>query len=60
MRIGTGEVGRDAHVIGVVGVAHFTSHFFHLALPPLFPVLPPASRWRRDSRSSSARARRRW
>ena len=25
--------------IGVVGVGHFTSHFFHLALPPLFPVL---------------------
>jgi MFS family permease len=39
MRIVTGEVGRDAHVIGVVGVGHFTSHFFHLALPPLFPVL---------------------
>ena len=39
MRIVTGEVGRDAHVIGVVGAAHFTSHFFHLALPPLFPLL---------------------
>ena len=39
MRIGPGEVGRDAHVIGVVGAVHFTSHFFHLALPPLFPLL---------------------
>lgn len=39
MRIVTGEVGRDTHVIGVIGAAHFTSHFFHLALPPLFPLL---------------------
>jgi len=30
---------RDAHVIGVVGLAHSTSHFFQLALPPLFPLL---------------------
>ena len=29
----------DAQVIGVVGVAHATSHFFHLVLPPLFPWL---------------------
>ena len=28
---------RDAQVIGLVGVAHGTSHFFHLILPPLFP-----------------------
>ena len=28
---------RDARVIGVVAVAHGTSHFFHLLLPPLFP-----------------------
>lgn len=39
MRIVTGAVGRDTHVIGVIGAAHFTSHFFHLALPPLFPLL---------------------
>lgn len=32
----------DAEVIGVVGVAHATSHFFHLLLPPLFPWLMPA------------------
>jgi MFS family permease len=30
---------RDAHVIGVVSLAHSTSHFFQLALPPLFPLL---------------------
>ena len=29
----------DARVIGVVGVAHLLSHFFQLALPPLFPLL---------------------
>jgi MFS family permease len=27
----------DAEVIGLVGLAHGTSHFFHLMLPPLFP-----------------------
>ncbi len=30
---------RDARVIGVVGLAHGLSHFFQLALPPLFPLL---------------------
>jgi MFS transporter, FSR family, fosmidomycin resistance protein len=30
---------RDIRVIGVVGFAHGTSHFFHLLLPPLFPWL---------------------
>ncbi|MBK7743656.1 MAG: MFS transporter [Betaproteobacteria bacterium] len=29
----------DARIIGVVGVAHLLSHFFQLALPPLFPLL---------------------
>ena len=29
----------DAKVIGVVGSAHALSHFFQLALPPLFPLL---------------------
>ena len=28
----------DATTIGVVGLAHGTSHFFHLLLPPLFPL----------------------
>jgi MFS transporter, FSR family, fosmidomycin resistance protein len=29
---------RDATVIGLIGLAHGTSHFFHLLLPPLFPL----------------------
>ena len=29
----------DARVIGLVGFAHALSHFFQLALPPLFPLL---------------------
>jgi MFS family permease len=29
----------DAKVIGLVGLAHSLSHFFQLALPPLFPLL---------------------
>jgi MFS family permease len=28
----------DATTIGMVGLAHGTSHFFHLLLPPLFPL----------------------
>ncbi len=35
------ERRRDAEVIGLVGLAHGTSHFFHLLLPPLFPWLMP-------------------
>jgi MFS family permease len=33
---------RDAQVIGLVGLAHGTSHFFHLSLAPLFPWLKDA------------------
>src|SRR6266481_955452 len=33
---------RDAQVIGLVGLAHGTSHFFHLALASLFPWLKDA------------------
>jgi MFS family permease len=29
----------DLRLIGVIGAAHFISHFFQLALPPLFPLL---------------------
>lgn len=38
---------RDARVIGVVGLAHCGSHFFHLVLPPLFPLLrePLGASW---------------
>jgi MFS transporter, FSR family, fosmidomycin resistance protein len=30
---------RDVRVIGLIGAAHACSHFFQLALPPLFPLL---------------------
>jgi MFS transporter, FSR family, fosmidomycin resistance protein len=33
---------RDAQVISLVGLAHGTSHFFHLSLAPLFPWLRDA------------------
>lgn len=33
---------QDAQVIGLVGVAHASSHFFHLILAPLFPWLKEA------------------
>ena len=33
---------RDAQVISLVGLAHGTSHFFHLSLAPLFPWLKDA------------------
>jgi FSR family fosmidomycin resistance protein-like MFS transporter len=34
----TAAVGRDAGTIGLIGLAHGTSHFHHMLLPPLFPV----------------------
>ena len=34
-----GEAPRDREVIALVGLAHGTSHFFHLMLPTLFPWL---------------------
>src|SRR5688572_32436350 len=34
-----GATPRDSEVIALVGLAHGTSHFFHLMLPPLFPWL---------------------
>jgi FSR family fosmidomycin resistance protein-like MFS transporter len=39
---GRSSARRDAQVIGLVGVAHGTSHFFHLILAPLFPWLKQA------------------
>jgi MFS transporter, FSR family, fosmidomycin resistance protein len=33
---------RDVRVIAVVGAAHGGSHYFHLVLPPLFPLLQTA------------------
>ena len=35
----TTQLGRDARVVGLVSGAHFFSHFYILALPPLFPLL---------------------
>ena len=32
-------MGGDARVVGLVGGAHFFSHFYLLVLPPLFPIL---------------------
>src|SRR5262245_41977198 len=31
--------GRDAKVIGLVGAAHFASHYYMLVLPPLIPFM---------------------
>lgn len=31
--------GRQVRTIGLVGSAHFFSHFYQLALPPLFPMI---------------------
>jgi len=31
-------LARDARIIGLIGLAHGTSHFFHMLLPPLFPM----------------------
>ena len=30
---------QDSTIIGLIGAAHFISHFFQLCLPPLFPLL---------------------
>lgn len=36
----SGEIlKRDALIMGLVGAAHFTSHFFQLSIAPLFPIL---------------------
>ena len=32
------EARRDFGTIGLIGLAHGTSHFFHMLLPPLFPA----------------------
>jgi FSR family fosmidomycin resistance protein-like MFS transporter len=38
----TTSLRQDARVIGLVGIAHGVSHFFHLILAGLFPWLKPA------------------
>lgn len=42
MTSGTQTLRKDAKVIGLVGLGHGTSHFFHLLLAPLFPWLKDA------------------
>lgn len=37
--IATTPLRHDARTIALVGMAHGTSHFFHMLLPPLFPLL---------------------
>lgn len=39
MTSSTGERRRDIKIMGLVGLAHSTSHFFMLVLPPLLPLL---------------------
>src|SRR5258708_13120868 len=34
-----GAIGRDVRIVALVSGAHLLSHFFQLALAPLFPVL---------------------
>ncbi len=35
----TATLGRQFQVIGLIGSGHFLSHFYQLALPPLFPLI---------------------
>ena len=37
--LASGNLRHDARTIGLIGLAHGSSHFFHLLLPPLFPWL---------------------
>ena len=39
MTAGAASLNADVRVISLVGVAHGLSHFYHLAIPPLFPLL---------------------
>ncbi|MGD9774348.1 MFS transporter [Diaphorobacter sp.] len=39
MTTATPTLRQDARTIGLIGLAHGSSHFFHLLLPPLFPFL---------------------
>jgi len=39
MTVASASLRTDIRVIGLVGVAHGLSHFYHLVIPPLFPLL---------------------
>lgn len=42
-RVAIGPIAeQDIKVIGLVSAAHFTSHFFQIVLPPIFPLLKDA------------------
>ncbi|MEN9544487.1 MAG: hypothetical protein RLZZ598_1320 [Pseudomonadota bacterium] len=34
-----GDAPQEVRTIGLIGLAHGTSHFFHMLLPPMFPLL---------------------
>lgn len=38
LSIAAAPLREDARTIGLIGLAHGTSHFFHMLLPPLFPL----------------------
>jgi MFS family permease len=33
------DLGRDAHIVGTISLAHFFSHFYQFSLPVLFPMI---------------------
>ncbi len=35
----TSGLGGNVRVLGLIGSGHFLSHFYHLALPPLFLLI---------------------
>jgi MFS transporter, FSR family, fosmidomycin resistance protein len=39
MSVTLSQFRSDVRIVGVIGAAHFTSHFFQLALPPLFDTI---------------------
>ena len=39
MTSATGTLARDGKVLGLIGAGHMMSHFYIIALPPLFPLL---------------------
>ncbi|RYF22095.1 MAG: MFS transporter, partial [Comamonadaceae bacterium] len=39
INISAATLRQDARTIGLIGLAHGSSHFFHMLLPPLFPFL---------------------
>jgi len=42
MTVALSRRASDVRVIGLISLAHGSSHFFHLVLPPMFPWLKDA------------------